>query len=397
MGSQYCFLSTADSSVWYGGTDSLHLIHTTGGGNYSFVKISGSLHFKKVLIGFFRIVGLTGNGQVYEWLRNSGSIVPTQKTLPGAGYAIDIWTNHYDYAGCIIPNVGETSGYGWPYVWGSQYGVWQGSAAYTQPTAIAPTWGITTPLKQVCAGWNTTHCIDSIGRMWGLAYCQTNGELGNGVEYANQYYYAQPYSWTLTDGEYPSGSTMVQIGAGITWSKLFTNTWFVFYNMAFDATGNLYGWGANKSFVLNGYNCLQSATYRNALDITTPTVITPLTAPYKTYNFTLPNPTAGGNQTFTGNSGTLTAGGTPALLINSVLSTDTLNYHFTGYAWSKVSGPSCTIISPSSKTTTVTGLSTGTYVFQLITTDNNGGTAKIQVTWSVTAPNSVVFPIRINH
>jgi hypothetical protein len=391
MGSQYVYIKPSDSSVWYGGTDTLHLLHTTGGGNYNFVKISGSLKFKKVLVGFFRVVGLTTTGQVYEWLRNSGSIVPTQMTLTGlgTGSAIDIWVSHYDYAGCIIPNVGETSGYGWPYVWGSQYGAWQGGAAYTQPTAIASTWGITTPVKQVVAGWNTTHLIDSLSHMLGLAWSQTTGELGNGIEFANRYTYSQPYSWTLNDGENPSGTPMVQIGSGTNWSKLFNNTWFTFYNMAFDASNNLYFWGADKSYVSGrGYNCLQSASYRDALDVTSPLLVNPLDSSYSAYNFTLPNISiVGGNQSISGTSGTLTQAGTPALLINNANSTDTLDYRFAGYAWTKVSGPSCTITSPSAKVTTVTGLSTGTYVFQLITTDNNGGTAETQVTWTVNITN----------
>ncbi|HCF62805.1 MAG TPA: hypothetical protein DEU93_00400, partial [Chitinophagaceae bacterium] len=42
------------------------------------------------------------------------------------------------------------------------------------------------------------------------------------------------------------------------------------------------------------------------------------------------------------------------------------------YAWTKVSGPSCTITSPSSQSTTVTGLSSGTYVFRNTVTSSHG-------------------------
>lgn len=41
-----------------------------------------------------------------------------------------------------------------------------------------------------------------------------------------------------------------------------------------------------------------------------------------------------------------------------------------GYAWTKDSGPACTITSPSSATTGVTGLTAGIYVFRLTVTDN---------------------------
>src|SRR3954470_21616017 len=46
-----------------------------------------------------------------------------------------------------------------------------------------------------------------------------------------------------------------------------------------------------------------------------------------------------------------------------------------GYLWSEVSGPgSVSIITPGSKSTFVAGVSSGTYVFQLMATDNKGAT-----------------------
>lgn len=52
-----------------------------------------------------------------------------------------------------------------------------------------------------------------------------------------------------------------------------------------------------------------------------------------------------------------------------------------GYAWSKLSGGTATIVSPAASSTSVTGLTQGTYVFQLIVTDNLGqkDTATVQV------------------
>jgi hypothetical protein len=47
----------------------------------------------------------------------------------------------------------------------------------------------------------------------------------------------------------------------------------------------------------------------------------------------------------------------------------------TGYVWSQVSGSSAGITSPSSATTSITGLSEGSYQFQLKVTDNNGVSA----------------------
>lgn len=52
----------------------------------------------------------------------------------------------------------------------------------------------------------------------------------------------------------------------------------------------------------------------------------------------------------------------------------------TSYSWSKVSGGSATITNASSATTTITGLTQGTYVFQLQVTDNQGATGIDQIT-----------------
>lgn len=54
------------------------------------------------------------------------------------------------------------------------------------------------------------------------------------------------------------------------------------------------------------------------------------------------------------------------------------------YAWTKVSGTGGTIASPSSASTSVTGLSVGTYVFRLTVTDNGGATDTDDITVTVT-------------
>jgi Predicted peptidase len=61
----------------------------------------------------------------------------------------------------------------------------------------------------------------------------------------------------------------------------------------------------------------------------------------------------------------------------------------TGYLWKKISGPaSYQIASPNQASTEVTGLTAGTYQFELTVTDNNGATGKATVTVTVNpAPN----------
>src|SRR5690606_12939646 len=53
------------------------------------------------------------------------------------------------------------------------------------------------------------------------------------------------------------------------------------------------------------------------------------------------------------------------------------------YRWSKVSGPSGGSTSATSATTTVTGLTEGSYVYNLKVTDNKGATASANVTITV--------------
>jgi lysophospholipase L1-like esterase len=53
------------------------------------------------------------------------------------------------------------------------------------------------------------------------------------------------------------------------------------------------------------------------------------------------------------------------------------------YAWTKVSGGAATINSPSSASTTISGLAQGSYIFRLTVTDNGGATASDDVTVTV--------------
>jgi hypothetical protein len=94
----------------------------------------------------------------------------------------------------------------------------------------------------------------------------------------------------------------------------------------------------------------------------------------------LPNANAGLDQTITlpASSVTLSGSGTDA------------DGTIASYAWSKVSGAAATITSPASASTTITGLSAGSYVFRLTVTDNSGATASDDVIITVnTATNQL--------
>lgn len=64
--------------------------------------------------------------------------------------------------------------------------------------------------------------------------------------------------------------------------------------------------------------------------------------------------------------------------------------HTGTYAWSKTSGPGATTIgSPTSASTTVSGLQTGSYTFQCVVTQDDGQTASATVNITVTLPTNV--------
>ena len=89
------------------------------------------------------------------------------------------------------------------------------------------------------------------------------------------------------------------------------------------------------------------------------------------------NPTvnAGADQTITLPVSTVTLTGTASDPDGTIAS----------YVWTKVSGTGGTITSPAAASTTITGLTAGSYVFSLKVTDNQGATASDNVTVTVNA------------
>ena len=57
------------------------------------------------------------------------------------------------------------------------------------------------------------------------------------------------------------------------------------------------------------------------------------------------------------------------------------------YSWTQLSGPTATIVAPNSAISALTGLTSGTYQFQLTVTDNNGSSARATVNIYVNSPS----------
>jgi len=383
----------ADSSIWYGGKDVYSLFYSGGslvfstGTTMKFTQLSpAGMKFKKVLCGGNGIIALTTDGKVYKWA-NNGSRTPTLYSTPRA--AIDIFISNVDFQGCIIPDATGSQTMGYPYVWGTATSLYGGSTAFTTPTSIKSLWGMTVPIKEISVDQNTIHYIDSLGRLWGCGW-NSFGEVGNGQEFVNKYYYPgfPGYGWTRNNGENPTGIP-VQIKPGTLFKHVWGTTWFGYYKYAQDLNDSVYSWGWNKALVLgNGYanTSENDANHYNDMDVTVPTQVHPLSARYTVYNFTPPALSAGTNKTITTTSTSLTASGNPELMISQIHPSpngiDTLRCKWISYAWTKVSGPNNpTITAATSQSTSVTGLVNGTYVFQVLATDDNTGqdTAQIQV------------------
>ncbi len=82
-----------------------------------------------------------------------------------------------------------------------------------------------------------------------------------------------------------------------------------------------------------------------------------------------------------------------SVTLNGNLSTDP-DGTIAGYSWSYVSGPgAATVGAPLGVSTTVSGLTTGVYVFELTVTDNDGATGKDQVIVVVSAAAVNTVPV----
>ena len=107
----------------------------------------------------------------------------------------------------------------------------------------------------------------------------------------------------------------------------------------------------------------------------------------------------GGNQSPTANAGSNQTVALPASSASLSGSGSDADGSITGYAWTKISGPSgSTITSPASQNTSVTGLVQGTYVFRLTVTDDDAatGTDDVQVTVNAAQQQGTADTIRVN-
>lgn len=374
---------TSDSStIMYGNTD-----------NYDFYKIGGSARFIKPIplhapagkkwikmaMGK-NLLGLTSLGEVYMW--NDGDSNYVKMTITGT--ATDIAASQSDFYMCIIHNyTGGDAQCGKLAWWGSQNGyigdVTQRSQPFLLNSVFKTVGGSALPfnIRSLVVNPNTVMFLDSTGDVY-TEGDNPQAELGNGTEIVNKYTYPTIYAWSTLKGEAYSNGTCYKIFTGA--KKIISGNTFTMYQGLIDNNDSLWMWGRNKSLVIpTGANNIESNVTQNAMDKLSPFQTSGEQHPVVTdMHFSYSTLSAGSPQTVGTPSASLAASGNAAKV-------GTYGYTIVSYQWTQVSGPNtATITSPTSQSTTVTGLITGTYVFRVVSTDDNTGTATSTVSITYT-------------
>jgi alpha-tubulin suppressor-like RCC1 family protein len=167
--------------------------------------------------------------------------------------------------------------YGWGY-----YGYYMGGTGGTNsplatPTDLTSRLNLPHPIKSIAVNMVCTHAILSDSTLWGWGD-NAQGNIGIGTE-LNFATTTAPYSWDYYPAELLQQSP-VQVTTRKDFIAIYTAQPFVMFDYAQTADGQLYSWGRNKGGVLgNGIVGCSSdvvATYPNSWDVTTATMVNPL-------------------------------------------------------------------------------------------------------------------------
>ena len=365
------------------------------------------------LVVYNIVIALDANGGVWTWagngnpalLGNAGQTnyeTPHQITLPSK--ATDIaGGGFFSYA--LLAN---QSLYGWGWYTGYM-GVGSSPGSNTPglnppnaPMLLDTSLDLPAKIAHLSTNNTTTYAILTDGSLWAWGGNEC-GQAGIGKELNYNLYTVNPAPYGGTPAPYAWNQDMstaqyqvhkpVNIAPGLNnFVGLSEGVCAVWYKFAVDANGQLYSWGRNKSGILangimigNYINGTIISTYPNALDVPYVTAINPFASGQTTIQSTSPwcitHPTANSCSLYP-----VPANTAPSALIagvkngsaNITASTVSLdgsassdNVHISYYVWTQVSGPNTPIISiPSGKTVNISGLKTGTFVFQLRVTDN---------------------------
>lgn len=302
--------------------------------------------------------------------------------------------------------------WGWGF-YGNYLGGWGGfpsggGSQVTTPRNLVDsvTKYLPSPIAQLTCNQSGTMAILKNGQLWGWGD-NAQGGMGQGYE-LNYDSTPNKYSWSFNPGDLPVKHP-VRVTGKSNFVGAFSSSTFCFYFYAETADSVLYSWGRNKAIVLgNGFNnCSgnQAAIYPNSLDVTWPTIVSPLTVA-TVLKVSCPLCATTPGSTNCGDAGcsipslttTCSAGATQNIstattkLLGSASTTGTI----LKYSWTQISGPNVVLFDLNSAAQpNVSGLGTGSYVFQLVATDNawNARTSTVTVNVNnVTNCNCIVLP-----
>lgn len=380
-----------NGKIWYQGIDDV--LNQNNGVGSSIPKMlinPAGKTFVKIVSGsattfgsLTRMWALATDGTIWQWDRTRTSPVQVIYSNSLSDPARDIAMLGAN-AEIIETNSGNfwVKGYLGSYAGGIDF-----SSSFTN---VKNNWlaaGVVFPTKEIATNYNTIHIIDANGNHFASG-SNVQGNIGNGKQmnpWRNYTLYgnASPYQWGFDN--FQVMQTPVWIPGKI--KNITSSNTVAFYFYAQDEMNNWYSWGRNKSRCLgNGItmNAIDEAQRADYINVPAPIKVTPLT---QTWTI-LPSVDINAARFPLANAG-----------IDQLVTTDTTTLYGLGssqqgssissYIWSQVSGPTCTIVSPNSMNTKISGITAGTYVFRLTVINSNSASSTSDVT---IVRNGVVVP-----
>lgn len=372
------YFALKDGEIWYLAPLEDELLQNGGDTTTKWMKLtqpSGGKTITKIVSGattgfsITSVMALCSDSTVFEYSR--ASTTPTQLTWTGGNSnAIDIAVVGAVARLIITPTEVHTKGFYASIVGGTNGG---GSFEDVSDFFAAPV----RPWRKIVTTYNSVHIIDANWDMWAGGN-NMQGILGTGDQHPSwrTYWYGgnpSPYLWSWANGERHTAMTKIQ-GAKVT--DIVAHNTVVSYVWTRDAAGNWYTHGRNKAQALaNGLSLTiaDQAAHSEWLNIPAPRNVYPLAlSPYSPISSVdtaanrLPIANAGINQYIDTTATTLYGNGS-----HQQQPTTSTTVTMT-YAWTQISGAACTITSPTSQSTTVTGLTDGDYVFRNTVTSSHG-------------------------
>jgi hypothetical protein len=377
--SAYFSISLDSTKVYaFGNADSYKWIDNTGNRvfkPYLLWTAPSGKKIKKLACGTNFMILLT-NGDVYE--RSSGDLTATytKRTLPANAFCVDVAASQNNFVIYLLHDyAGGDSTQGYPYWTGSESGFVGDNNSRVEPFSLKSIWGLTIPWRVITCNTNTYHGLDSAWKLWGGGD-GAQGEIGDSTEIVNSYTYlnysARAYSWTTVKCQGGTCKIPKPIMRNINWTNArfpgIGNS-FTFYQYICDQFDTAYVTGRSKSFVSNYITSNDESLYPNSLDRLWFQHYCPFSNPLGIYqNFFLPAVHLGGSKTVTAVSTTI--GG-----LDTAAQMGAYGFTISNVLITQKSGPNtANIVSPTSASSTVSGLINGTYVFKKVMTDNNFGT-----------------------